>query len=81
MTIVLALIGAKALWLLYVWLGSAVAASWLSERKGYGPNVGLASGLLLSAAGLLVWLLMPSRARWERFRRAVRAEADRTTET
>jgi hypothetical protein len=65
---VLALIGAKALWLTYLWLGSAIAASWLSERKGYGERVGLAAGLLLSALGVVVWLLWPARAdsRWRR---------------
>jgi len=65
---VLALIGAKALWLTYLWLGSAIAASYLSERKGYGERVGLAAGLLLSALGVVVWLLWPARAdsRWRR---------------
>ena len=53
---VLALIGAKALWLTYVWLASAIAASWISERKGYSERAGLAAGLLLSAVGVVVWL-------------------------
>ena len=48
MTLIAAL-GAKALWLLYLWLASAIVASYLSERKGYGSKVGLAFGLLLSA--------------------------------
>jgi hypothetical protein len=62
-----AALGAKALYLLYLWLGSAVAASYLSERKGYGNKVGLAFGLLLSAVGALIWLLVPARAdsRWK----------------
>jgi len=76
--VVLAYIGATALWLLYLWLVSAVAASWLSQRKGWGPSVGLAFGLVLSAVGLLVWLVMPSRRRWEAFRGDVRREAGRT---
>ena len=65
---VLALIGATALWLTYIWLASAIAASWISERKGYGERVGLAAGLLLSVVGVLVWLVWPARAdsRWKR---------------
>ena len=35
---VIALLGAKALWLLYAWLASAIVASYLSERKGYGEQ-------------------------------------------
>jgi len=54
-------IGANALLLLFAWLISAAAASWLSERKGYGERVGLTFGLLLSAAGLLIVLLLPGR--------------------
>jgi hypothetical protein len=64
---VFAALGAKALFLLYVWLASAIAASYLSERKGYGSKVGLAFGLLLSAVGALIWLVVPARAdsRWK----------------
>jgi hypothetical protein len=64
---VLALLGSKALWLLYVWLASAIVASYVSERKGYGSKVGLAFGLLLSAVGAVIWLLVPARAdsRWK----------------
>jgi hypothetical protein len=54
-------IGASALLLLFSWLISAAAAAWLSDRKGYGERVGLTFGLLLSAAGLLIVLLLPSR--------------------
>jgi threonine/homoserine/homoserine lactone efflux protein len=61
MTIYAATIGATALYLLFVWLISAAAASWLSDRKGYGERVGLAFGLILSAVGLLLVLLLPSR--------------------
>jgi hypothetical protein len=59
--IVFAQIGAKALYLLFVWLLSAAAASWLSERKGYGERVGLTFGLILSVVGLLIVLLLPGR--------------------
>lgn len=67
MTIVFAALGAKALYLLYVWLASAIAASYLSERKGFGSKVGLAFGLILSAVGALIWLLVPARkdSRWK----------------
>jgi len=65
---VLAAIGATALWLLYAWLGSAIAASWLSARKGWGEKPGLASGLLLSVLGVVMWLLWPARpdSAWKR---------------
>jgi hypothetical protein len=65
--IVLALIGAKGLYLLFAWLLSAAIASWVSERKGYGERVGLTFGLLLSVIGLLVVLLLPGRpgSRWK----------------
>lgn len=61
MTFVVALLGVTALYLLFAWLVSAVAASWLSERKGYGEKIGLAFGLLLSAAGVIIWLVWPPR--------------------
>ena len=54
-------IGAKALYLLFLWLISAAAGSWLSDRKGYGERLGLTLGLLLSVVGLLVALLLPAR--------------------
>ena len=67
MTVVIAAIGAKALYLLYAWLASAIIASWLSDRKGYGPKVGLAAGLLLSVVGVIVFLIWPARrdSRWK----------------
>jgi len=57
----IATIGAKALYLLFLWLISAAAASWITDRKGYGERVGLTLGLLLSAAGLLIVLVLPVR--------------------
>ena len=56
-----ALLGATALWLLYAWLLSAIVASYLSGRKGYGERVGLACGLLLNAIGALIWLVVPPK--------------------
>ena len=58
---VFALLGSTALWLLYAWLASAIAASYLSGRKGYGERPGLASGLLLNFVGVLIWLVVPAR--------------------
>ena len=65
--ILFATLGAKALYLLYAWLASAIVASYLSDRKGYGEKVGLACGLLLSAIGALIWLVWPARpdSRWK----------------
>jgi hypothetical protein len=62
MTTMLALLGAKALYLLFVWLASAIICQFLSARKGYGDKPGLATGLLTSAVGILVWLVIPARA-------------------
>ena len=64
---VFALLGATALWLTYAWLLSAVVASWLSDEKGYGEKPGLASGLLLNAVGVVIWMLVPPRpySRWK----------------
>ena len=62
-----AVIGAKAVYLLFVWLLSAALGSWVSDRKGYGERVGLTFGLLLSVIGLLIVLLfLPGRpgSRW-----------------
>jgi hypothetical protein len=67
MKFLLADLGVKALYLTYVWLLSAVAASWLSDRKGYGERPGLITGLLTSAIGVVVWLVWPAKAesRWK----------------
>lgn len=63
-----ALLGVTALWLTYLWLGSAILASWLSHRKGYGEKPGLAAGLLLSVIGVVIWLVVPARVNsaWKR---------------
>ena len=65
--IAFAFIGAQALYLLFVWLLSAAIGSWVSDRKGYGERVGLAFGLILSALGLLIVLLLPGRpgSKWK----------------
>jgi fucose permease len=64
---VVALIGAKALYLTFAWLASAIVASYLSDRKGYGEKAGLASGLLLMVLGVVIWLVWPAKSdsRWK----------------
>ena len=64
---VLAVVGVKALYLTFAWLGSAIVASYLSDRKGYGERVGLATGIVLNVVGVIVWLLWPAKAdsRWK----------------
>jgi hypothetical protein len=61
-------IGPIVLYLLFVWLLSAVGSSWLTERKGYGERLGLLFGLVLSAVGLVLALLLPGRpgSKWRR---------------
>ena len=61
MTPILAAIGAKALYLCYIWLLSAIASSELSRSKGYAEKVGLGTGLLLSVLGPLIWLAIPPK--------------------
>jgi hypothetical protein len=78
--IVFGFIGATALYLLFVWLLSAAIGSWVADRKGFGEQVGLAFGLILSAIGLLVVLLLPGRpgSKWKtegRLPRRRRSEA------
>jgi hypothetical protein len=58
---VVATIGASALYLLFIWLLSAAGAAWLAQRKGYGERVGLFFGLILSAVGFVIVLLLPGR--------------------
>ena len=64
---VIALIGSKALYLLFVWLASAIVAQYLSDRKGYGEKPGLVTGLVLSFIAPIIWLLIPAKSdsRWK----------------
>ena len=73
---VLAVIGESALYLLYGWLISAIVASYLSGKKGYGERIGLACGLLLSFVAVAIWLVVPSKptSDWGRRKAARRAK-------
>jgi hypothetical protein len=64
---ILALIGAKGLYLLFIWLISGAVGAVVADRKGYGERMGLTFGLLLSVVGLLIVLLLPGRpgSRWK----------------
>jgi hypothetical protein len=59
-------LGGTVMFLLFGWLISAAAGSWLADRKGYGERLGLTLGLLLSVLGLLIVCLLPGRpgSRW-----------------
>ena len=57
---ILAVIGAKALYLLYGWLIITIICQYLAERKGFGPRWGLATGLIFPP-GLIVWLFIPAK--------------------
>jgi hypothetical protein len=63
----LAVIGTAALWLTFVWLGSAIIASLFSEAKGYGEKWGLVTGTIFSVLGAFVWAVFPPReiSRWK----------------
>ena len=75
---VLAAVGAKAFYLLMIWLASAIAASGLSKRKGYGEKWGLGTGLLLSFVGVIVWAIVPPKADSPWRQRQQRAAAAKT---
>jgi hypothetical protein len=60
--IIAADVGAKAFYFLMIWLASAIAASELSTRKGYGQKWGLGTGLFLSVIAVIIWILVPPKA-------------------
>jgi hypothetical protein len=63
----IAVIGTAALWLTFVWLGSAIIASLLADAKGYGEKTGLVTGTIFSVLGAFVWAVIPPReiSRWK----------------
>ncbi len=79
MTAIYAIIGVRALYLLFAWLISAIICAELARRKGYKETNGLGTGLLLSVLGIPIWLFMPARegSDWKlrRQRRASEAAA------
>ncbi len=52
---------------MYLWLVSTIIASYLSERKGYGDRPGLATGLILTILGPIIWLIVPAKpeSKWK----------------
>jgi membrane protein implicated in regulation of membrane protease activity len=77
--IIAAQVGAKAFYLLMIWLASAIAASELSMRKGYGEKWGLGTGLFLSLIAVIIWIAIPAKAespwRQKQARKAAAEEA------
>jgi hypothetical protein len=63
----IAVIGTAALWLTFVWLGSAIIASLLSDAKGFGEKTGLVTGTIFSVVGAFAWAVIPPRdiSRWK----------------
>jgi hypothetical protein len=61
------MIGANALYLMYLWLACAIVASYLASRKGYSEKAGLAAGLLLHIIGVIFFLAMPAKphSKWK----------------
>ncbi len=82
--IIAAQVGAKAFYLLMIWLASAIAASELSKRKGYGEKWGLGTGLFLSFIAVIIWIVIPAKAespwRQKQARKAAAEEAARLAE-
>ena len=83
MTPVLAAGGAVYLYLLYLWLLSAITASELSRSKGYGEKAGLGTGLILTVLGVIIWLVIPPKdatAEWHQRKPWQRRHKPRETE-
>jgi hypothetical protein len=64
----IAVFGVAALWLLYLWLLSCIICGYLADRKGYNDKAGVATGLCLSAIGIIVWAVWPARpeSKWKK---------------
>jgi uncharacterized RDD family membrane protein YckC len=57
---IVAAIGAKALYLLFAWLIITIICQYLSERKGYGMRWGLATGMIMPP-GVIVWFAIRAK--------------------
>jgi hypothetical protein len=66
MLVLFSIIGTGALWLTFIWLGSAIVASQFSAQKGYGEKPGLVTGAMLTFFGAFAWAVWPARevSRW-----------------
>jgi hypothetical protein len=65
---VIAVIGTKAIYFMYAWLIGCMLASTAASLKGYAERWGLATGMLLSLLGGVIWMFFPWRrnSRWDR---------------
>lgn len=72
--------GALVLFWMYLWLVATIIASYLSDRKGYGDRPGLATGLILSIIGTIIWLIIPAKAesKWKTLGPVGRGQKKRT---
>ena len=81
--VILAALGANALWLVYIWLLSAIFSGELARSKGYTEKAGLGTGLLLSLVGVIIWLAIPPKdetAEWHERKPWQRRQKPRETE-
>jgi hypothetical protein len=54
-------LGVKSLYLLLGWLGSTILCEEMATRKGFDLRWGLASGMLLTVIGVIIWLFVPAK--------------------
>lgn len=58
MTLIPAVIGVTALYLLFAWLACSILCGWMAVKAGYQEKSGLATGMLLFVAGVVVWVVI-----------------------
>ena len=62
------MIGATALWLMYLWLACAIVASYLANRKGYSERAGLRDRpRSCTSSASMIWLAIPAKehSKWK----------------